>query len=127
MSASIHPGATIDASARLGEGCVVAAGAAIGPGCRVGHHVVIHADTRVGRDVRIDDHATLGKLPMRAANSATTKEQELPPLTVGDACIVGTGAVLYRGAAIEARVLRPICARCVRTSRSGAGPSSGAG
>jgi hypothetical protein len=66
---------------------------------------VIHDDTVVGDGVRIDDHATLGKRPMRAANSATTKEQELPPLTVGEACIVGTGVVLYRGAAIEGRVL----------------------
>ena len=66
----------------------------LGTGCRLGHHVVIHADTVIGNDVRIDDHATLGKLPMRAANSATTKEQELPPLTVGDLSIVGTGVVL---------------------------------
>jgi acetyltransferase-like isoleucine patch superfamily enzyme len=67
--------------------------------------VVIHAGTEIGERVRIDDHATLGKHPMRAANSATTKEQELPPLVVGDTCIVGTGVVLYRGAAIDAKVL----------------------
>jgi len=55
--------------------------------------------------VRIDDHASLGKRPMRAANSATTKEQDLAALTLGDTCIVGTGVVLYRGAVIDARVL----------------------
>jgi len=66
---------------------------------------VIHDGTVVGRDVRVDDLATLGKRPMRAANSATTREQELAPLTLGDSCIVGTGVVLYRGAAIEAKVL----------------------
>jgi hypothetical protein len=59
----------------------------------------------IGNDVRIDDHASLGKQPMRAANSAVTREQELPPLTVGDSSIVGTGAVVYRGAAIADRVL----------------------
>jgi len=42
---------------------------------------------------------------MRAANSATTQEQELPALTIGDQCIVGTGVVLYRGAAVEPKVL----------------------
>jgi acetyltransferase-like isoleucine patch superfamily enzyme len=42
---------------------------------------------------------------MRAANSATTREQTLPPLSIGDTCIVGTGVVLYRGASVEARVL----------------------
>ena len=77
----------------------------IGRGCVIGHQVVIHDGTRIGDEVRIDDHATLGKRPMRAANSATTREQELAPLQVGDGCIVGTGVVLYRGATIEGRVL----------------------
>jgi UDP-2-acetamido-3-amino-2,3-dideoxy-glucuronate N-acetyltransferase len=77
----------------------------IGAGCRIGHQVVLHADTVIGDQVRIDDHATLGKLPMRAANSATTREQELPPLSLGAQCIVGTGVVVYRGAAIDERVL----------------------
>jgi UDP-2-acetamido-3-amino-2,3-dideoxy-glucuronate N-acetyltransferase len=103
--------AVIDASATLGDGTTLGEGCVIGPGvrtgarCRIGHHVVIHEGTVIGNDVRIDDHATLGKSPMRAANSATTKEQELPPLTVGDLCIVGTGVVLYRGAAIDPKVL----------------------
>jgi acetyltransferase-like isoleucine patch superfamily enzyme len=101
----IDPSASIDPTATLGENCHVGPRVKIGPGCRIGHQVVIHADTVVGKDVRIDDHATLGKLPMKAANSATTKEQELPPLTVGELCIVGTGVVLYRGAAIDAKVL----------------------
>jgi UDP-2-acetamido-3-amino-2,3-dideoxy-glucuronate N-acetyltransferase len=104
-AALLHPSATLGTGTTLGEGCVVDANVRIGSGCRVGHHVVIHEGTEIGNDVRIDDHATLGKLPMKAANSATTREQELPPLRLGDTCIVGTGAVLYRGAAIEGRVL----------------------
>ena len=102
---TVHPSATLGAGTTLGEGCVIGPNVALGDGCRVGHLVVIHADTRVGNQVRIDDHATLGKLPMKAANSATTREQELPPLEVGELCIVGTGVVLYRGAKIEGKVL----------------------
>jgi len=105
VTGMIHPSATVAADATFGEYCVIGAQARIGSGCRIGHHVVIHADTVVGNDVRIDDHASLGKLPMRAANSATTKEQALPPLTLGDLAIVGTGVVLYRGATIEGKVL----------------------
>jgi UDP-3-O-[3-hydroxymyristoyl] glucosamine N-acyltransferase len=101
----IHPSARIGAGTTFGDFCVIGANVTLGEGCRVGHHVVIHADTVVGANVRIDDHASLGKLPMKAANSATTKEQDLPPLTVGDLCIVGTGVVLYRGAAIDGKVL----------------------
>jgi len=102
---TVHDSARIGAGTLLGEHCVIAEHVTIGTGCVIGNHVVIHADTQLGNEVRVDDHATLGKLPMRAANSATTKEQVLPPLTVGDLSIVGTSVVLYRGAAIDAKVL----------------------
>ena len=104
-TALVHATARIGAGTTLGESCVVGPHAAIGSGCVIGNFVVIHADTKLGNEVRVDDHATLGKLPMKAANSATTKDQPLAPLTVGDTCIVGTGAVLYRGAAIDGKVL----------------------
>jgi hypothetical protein len=104
-SSSVHPSARIGAGTTLGEGCVVGEDVVLGGGCRIGHHVVIHPDTVVGDNVRVDDHAVLGKKPMKAANSATTSDEELPALTVGDLCIVGTGVVLYRGAAIDGRVL----------------------
>lgn len=97
--------ARIAGDVTFGEHCVIGENVAIGAGTKIGHHVVIHADTKIGANVRIDDRAVLGKLPMRAANSATTKEQELTPLTVGDTCIVGTGAVLYRGAEVDEKVL----------------------
>jgi len=105
MSPTLHSSVALGPGTTHGDGCVFGAGVRIGSNCRIGHHVVIHPDTVIGNDVRIDDHATLGKLPMKAANSATTKEQELPPLAVGDLCIVGTGVVLYRGAAIDGKVL----------------------
>ncbi len=105
MSNVIHPSATVGEGTTLGEFCVIAANVVIGKGCRIANHVVIHADTVVGDHVRIDDHASLGKLPMKAANSATTKDQELPPLSVGELSIVGTSVVLYRGAAIDPKVL----------------------
>jgi len=105
MTSVIHPSAKIGAGTTLGEFCVIGANVTVGAGCKLGHHVVIHEDTVVGDTVRIDDYASLGKRPMKAANSATTKDQELPPLTVGELSIVGTGVVLYRGAAIDAKVL----------------------
>ena len=105
MSGSVHPSASIGAGTTMGEGCVIGANVKVGTNCRLGHHVVIHDDTVVGDDVRIDDGANLGKKPMKAANSATTKDAELPPLTIGDVCIVGTGVVVYRGASIDGKVL----------------------
>src|SRR5262249_21281860 len=105
MTSVVHASARLGAGTTLGEYCVIGPNVVTGANCRIGHHTVIHADTVVGSDVRIDDHAVLGKLPMRAANSAVTKEQELPPLQIGDICIVGTGAVLYRGARVDGKVL----------------------
>ena len=104
-AAAVHPSAQIGSGTTLSDSCVVGANVTLGSGCVVGNFVVIHADTKIGNDVRIDDHAILGKQPMRAANSATTKEQALPALSVGDLCIVGSAVVLYRGAAIDAKVL----------------------
>ena len=105
MTSVVHPRAKMGEGTTLGEFCVIGANVSIGAGCVIGHHVVIRDDTVIGNTVRIDDHASLGKSPMKAANSATTKEQVLPPLAVGELCIVGTGVVLYRGAAIDAKVL----------------------
>ena len=104
-TARIHPGAQVAPDATVGEFCVLAAGVHIGAGSRLGHGVIVHADTVLGAGVRVDDHAVLGKLPLRSLSSATTDEKPLPPLTVGDGCLIGTGAVLYRGGAIGRRVL----------------------
>ncbi len=104
-TAQIASGATLAPDVAVGHFTVVARGVQIGAGCLIGHHVVIHEDTEVGEGVRVDDHAVLGKRPMRAARSATTSGDDLSPLAVGSGSIVGTGAILYRGCTIGARVL----------------------
>jgi serine O-acetyltransferase len=104
-TAQIDPTARIASDAQIGHFAVVNAGADIGAGCRVGNHAVIHEGSRIGAGVRVDDHAVVGKLPMRAARSAITTDAPLPAATVGDDCIIGTGAVLYRGCDIAPRVL----------------------
>ncbi len=105
MSNKVDKSAKIAADAKIGEFCVIGENAAIGSGCVVGNGVIIHPDTNIGANVRIDDHSVLGKLPMKAANTAVTKEQQLPPLVVGDNCIIGTSVVLYRGCKLGKKVL----------------------
>ena len=105
-TSQIDAGAVLAPDVSVGHFSVIARGARIGAGSVIGHHVVIHEETEIGEGVRVDDHAVLGKRPMRAARSATTSGgDDLPPLAVGAGAIVGTGAVLYRGCAIGARVL----------------------
>lgn len=102
---------SVDASASLGQDTglgpysVVGANAIIGDNCQIGSHVVIHPDSIIGDNVRIDDRAVIGKEPMRAANSAVTKKQELPPCEIGSESIIGTGAVIYRGAKLGQKLL----------------------
>lgn len=101
----IHETAKIAASVTIGEHCVIGANVEIGEDSIIGHHVVIHEDTKVGARVRVDDHAVLGKKPMRAVNSATTTIKPLPALAVGDDCLIGTSAVVYRGAELGPKCL----------------------
>ncbi len=102
---SIDQSATIGMKSQLGDFSVVGAKAQIGQDCQIGSHVIIHPDTVIGDRVRIDDHAVIGKEPMRAANSAVTKEQKLPPCQIGSESIIGTGAVIYRGAQLGQKIL----------------------
>jgi UDP-2-acetamido-3-amino-2,3-dideoxy-glucuronate N-acetyltransferase len=97
--------ASIGENCRIGNFVTVQDNVRIGNGCTIGNNVVIHPDATIGDNVRIDDNAVIGKIPMRAANSAVTKEQELPPAEIGRYCIIGTSVVIYRGCKIGEKVL----------------------
>jgi UDP-3-O-[3-hydroxymyristoyl] glucosamine N-acyltransferase len=101
----IHPTAQVGRGTTIGHFSVVSADVQIGEGCAVGHHVVIHAGSRIGDNVRIDDHTVIGKQPMRAANSAVTRNEQQPAPRIGDDCIVGTGVVIYAGSELGTRVM----------------------
>jgi acetyltransferase-like isoleucine patch superfamily enzyme len=103
--------AHVDSSARVGEGTslgrftVIEKNVVIGCNCKIGHGVVLHEGTRIGDDVRIDDHAVIGKQPMRASISILKERPPVAPATIGDRVLVGTGVVLYAGCEIGPRVL----------------------
>lgn len=106
MSTSIiDSSAELGSGARVGEFCYIGKKVIIGNDCIIGHRVVIHDDTAIGNNVRLDDGCVVGKLPMKAAISATTKEQDLPACTIADNCMIGTNVVVYRGAEIAEKVL----------------------
>lgn len=89
-----------------GKYCVIESGAIVGKGCVLGHHVVIRAGSVIGDNVRIDDFASIGKLPMKAAMSAVTGDiTKVSPAFIGDGAIIGTGAVVYAGCRIGSGVL----------------------
>lgn len=108
---SIASTAVIDSTAKIGEHCtigefcVIESGVELGAGAHLGHHVILRAGTKICEGVRIDSFSELGKLPMKAANSAVTTLEALPAAVIGNDCIVGTNAVIYRGAAVGDRCL----------------------
>ncbi len=65
----IHPLASVDPAAKLGEGVhigaftAVGANVEIGDGSFVGPHCSVHGPTRIGRDNRIQGHAAIGGDP----------------------------------------------------------------
>lgn len=97
MGNHIHKTAKIDKGCEIGHHIVICERVVIGAGCRIGHHVVIHQEAEIGEGVRIDDHTVIGKHPMKAAISAMTNEKALEPSVIKEGCIIGTGAVVYRG------------------------------
>lgn len=101
----VSASAIIGEGTTLGEFCVIGDGVQIGRGCALGHHVVVHEGTTIGDAVRIDDHAVVGKQPMRAAQSAVTDGRRQQPAALGDGCIIGTGAVVYAGTVLGRKVL----------------------
>ncbi len=101
----ISPKASVGKGTLIGRFCVVDDDASIGENCVIGNNVIIHPGTQIGSNVRIDDGTVIGKQPMRAANSAVTKEQQLEPAKVSDNCIIGTNVVIYAGSEIGEKVL----------------------
>lgn len=101
----IDKSADIGNNTEIGYFCVINENVKIGEGCVIGNNVIIHEDTFIGDNVRIDDNTVIGKRPMRAANSAVTKDEDLPPAVIGNDCIIGTSVVIYRGCKIGQKVL----------------------
>lgn len=70
----------------------------------VGENVVVYPGTVIGDGCRIGDNAVLGKEPVLSARS-TARREPLPPLELGRDTIVSTGAIVFAGTRIGARVI----------------------
>jgi acetyltransferase-like isoleucine patch superfamily enzyme len=65
---------------------------------------IVYEGTILGDGVKILEYAVVGKQPALSPRS-TTKREELPPTEIGDGTIVSTGAVVFAGSRIGARVI----------------------
>jgi acetyltransferase-like isoleucine patch superfamily enzyme len=65
---------------------------------------VVYPGTVLGENVKVMEHAVVGKQPSLSPRS-TVKREPLPPTVVGDGTIVSTGAIVFAGSRIGARVI----------------------
>jgi acetyltransferase-like isoleucine patch superfamily enzyme len=105
MTGYKHPSVQLGTGTQHGYNTVIHENVRIGDNCRIGSGVVIHPDTIIGCNVRIDDNSIVGKLPMKAALSAITHEQQLPACVIEDDCLLGALVVIYRGCTLRSKVM----------------------
>jgi acetyltransferase-like isoleucine patch superfamily enzyme len=65
---------------------------------------VVYPGTMLGDGVRVLEHAVVGKQPTLSPRS-TAERKELPPAEIGEGCVVSTGAVVFAGSRLGARVI----------------------
>lgn len=110
-SVKIHTSAIIGENNTFGEnisvGCytIIGSNVSIGKNTKIGNGVIIHDETVIGNDVRIDDNTVIGKLPMSVSSSALKRENNLSGCSIGDNCVIGTAAILYKGCNISSNCL----------------------
>ncbi|HET7856547.1 MAG TPA: acyltransferase [Gaiellaceae bacterium] len=69
-----------------------------------GENVVVYPGTVIGDGCVLGDNAVVGKVPALSPRS-TARSEELPPLELGPGSVVSTGAVVFAGTRIGARVI----------------------
>src|SRR5918996_2365859 len=65
---------------------------------------VVYEGTVLGEGVRVLEYAVVGKQPVLSPRS-TAKREPLPPTEIGDGTVVSTGAIVFAGSRIGARVI----------------------
>ncbi|MFL5936945.1 MAG: acyltransferase [Gaiellaceae bacterium] len=65
---------------------------------------LVYPGTVLGENVKVLENAVVGKQPTLSPRS-TAKREPLEPTTIGDGSIVSTGAIVFAGSRIGARVI----------------------
>ncbi|WP_408626225.1 acyltransferase [Athalassotoga saccharophila] len=88
----------------IGENAIIENDVVIGNNVTIGHNVVILSGVRIGDYVTICDGTILGRSPLKASTSATTRLKVLPPLEIKKGVTIGSGCIIYKGSVIDENV-----------------------
>jgi acetyltransferase-like isoleucine patch superfamily enzyme len=65
---------------------------------------IVHPGTVLGDGVKVLENAVVGKQPTLSPRS-TARREELPPTVIGEGSVVSTGAIVFAGSRLGARVV----------------------
>jgi acetyltransferase-like isoleucine patch superfamily enzyme len=65
---------------------------------------IVYPGTKLGEGVKVLEYAVVGKQPALSPRS-TAKREELSPAEIGEGTVVSTGAIVFAGAKVGARVI----------------------
>jgi acetyltransferase-like isoleucine patch superfamily enzyme len=70
-----------------------------------GSNAVVYEGTILAAGCVLGDHAVVGKQPALGARSTARRSEPLPPLELGPDTVVSTGAIVFAGTRVGARVI----------------------
>ena len=73
-------------------------------GAEIHPSAIVYPGTVLGEGVKVLENAVVGKQPTLSPRS-TAKREPLPPTVIGDGTIVSTGAIVFAGTSVGARVI----------------------
>ncbi|HDR7514047.1 acyltransferase [Bacillus mobilis] len=88
----------------IGQNVVIGDNVVIGEEVTIGNNVVIYEGTEIGDYTIIQDNVVIGKQPTRAKNSILPDVKKLAPTIIGQACTIGTSAIIYANATLANEV-----------------------
>lgn len=104
-SVYIAPNAKIGENCIIGHNAVIMENVVIGDSVYVGCNVIVHKGVKVGKNSFVDDNSVLGRMPRASALSKAKKATDLPPLLIGEECVISAGVIIYQGTKISNKVM----------------------
>lgn len=101
--ALIHPGASVDGTAVVGEGAQIMSGVVVQPDVRIGTNAILNTNASIDHDCDIGDHVHVapgavicGGVRVGNETFVGASATILQKLTIGERCLVAAGSTLRR-------------------------------
>lgn len=96
----IHKSVIFKETPNLGNNIVIEMNVKIGQNVKIMNNVTIHKNTIIGDSVQILDNTIIGRIPISTKAVTRRISKKLPPLKIGNNCIIGANAIIYTGTTI---------------------------